>query len=964
MKKTLLFLTLSLVFFWGYGQSIPSIGYSVEQGLPSSEAYDIFQDSKNRLWICTDNGVSLLDGENFENFGIRDGLPSNTIFSSFENKKDRIVWFITYGYGICYYDEESGKFKEPPFNHSLIKIFNKKFINSCKFDTLGNLWIAYDYHHYLMVRPNGKIEMFPSQEIAETGGCEILSINGIQLIRNLKGPVAGSVKKYFASKNGPNVLIKGSLTSNYTASDFVKNERGITVIANSKDLIILDKDLNSSLINLESDILALCIDLNNKLWIGTVKDGIYTLDLNKPGDTPENLEQFRSLSVSSIIQDKNHKIWFTTLNYGLYCMPNTGIRNFFPNQKIPLIYKDLNQISIVSQSDGIYTSDFNMKSFSKKIGKDEIKQIRKGPDQKLYFCKALYNSVIPENIDRNNISASSVEFMKSYFFVGGKTFLLKYDYKGRLKETHPVPSPIIKILRLNDQNILLACLNGLYIYNDPDKFIPVSTPEWIARTRINEIKIANDRIFVLTDGKGMLIYDNYHLDEFKHFTIENTSSTNCIHLSSDNILWLGTNEGLYRFKLHKKELVLECHYSISDGLPSNEINDISFVNKQLLVATNKGLSVFSSELDPNYNAYPLFLKYVTGNFLDTLFRGYSSNLNLKIPSDYRNLSFKFSSLGIRPNQQLVSLNYKLFYNGGTKFDWSSFQDRNVQFTNLQPGRYTLLIEHDNPLRKSKFISRINFEIEPKFHERVWVKILFWGIILSVTILLVRFLWLRKLSANEFRKRMALAEINSLRNQMNPHFIFNALNGIQNFIFENDQEKASRYLNKFSKLIRQSLEFSKLNFINIRQELEFINEYLKIEKMRFPEKFEFEIKVGPEIDMERSFIPPLLMQPLIENSIKHGFRELENSGRIDIELKLLDPNTLQYSIIDNGCGLNKLEKENPGYKTSLSLNILRERFELLKSQFKNNKLLGMEIKNRYYDQKYGTCIVLKLPLIYD
>ncbi len=234
-----------------------------------------------------------------------------------------------------------------------------------------------------------------------------------------------------------------------------------------------------------------------------------------------------------------------------------------------------------------------------------------------------------------------------------------------------------------------------------------------------------------------------------------------------------------------------------------------------------------------------------------------------------------------------------------------------------------------------------------------------GILVAVASLIGYLLYKRKRDAlaekniAEFNTKVAETELKALRSQMNPHFIFNSLNSISDYMSKNDVDTADEYLMKFAKLTRAILEGSEKKWITLEEDLELIKLYLEIEALRFKNKLDHSIKVDSEIDVENTLVPPLLLQPFIENSIWHGIAKKETKGNIDIEIKLEDK-MLVCRVDDDGVGRKKvvghhLEKESMGIK------ITKNRLDVI-SQL--NKMKGsIDI----FDKKQGLRVELKLPL---
>lgn len=945
------------------GQKLPLKHYSTDNGLPSSETYSIFQDSKFRYWICTDNGISMFNGRSFTNFSIKDGLPTNTIFSSFENKKDGRIWFITYGFGVCYYDESKNKFSSPKFNDSLIKILNKKFINSCQFDEKGNLWITYQVIELLKIDCEGNISIFERKQAPLNVGFELQDQSNILIVRGRYDTITHL--QYPTPKYSDNIIIVYGTSKIYSgAPKVIKYEKSKYVISYLDELFFIN-DLDKVVIKkMPSPILSLLKDYDNNLWIATQKNGIFIVTNSNFRSLPVNIKEFNDKSVSSLFQDVNGKIWFTTLTEGIFEIPNFSIKNFLNTHKVQKIFNKDNKTILITPLNKIHFSQNGESVLEHLDSKSEIKDIKLGPDNKIYVWKSMLYTKPPTKLDLEKIPFGPFEFLDKIIFFGGKNKYVVYDTKHNFKFTKPTPSPILKLCRIDGTRLLVGCLNGLFLFSN-DTFIRVSGPSWLSDTRINELVKHGNDIYVLTDGKGILIYRDGTIIQPNLNNGAVLNSSNCLQFESNSLFWVGTNEGLFKAKLKSKNAIeIIQKLTINDGLPSNEINDIKIVDTKLYVATNNGLSVFDFNIKTTNRITPLFLDLLLGNFKDTLFNGYSRNVKLDLPKEWRNLYLKFSTNYDNTNKILGQISYRLIRNKAIINNWTNISDNNVQFTNLEPGNYKFQFRITDPILKEQYNSVATFTIQPYYYERFWVKVSFYVLLLALVILIVWMAFKKIKFDSEIKRKMISAEISSLRNQMNPHFIFNALNSIQYYIFENDEEQASKFLTKFSKLIRKSLEFSKLNFISIKAEIDFLNEYLEIEKVRFKNKFNYEINVDTEIEQDICKIPPLLMQPLIENSIKHGFSGATKNCMIWIKIRLEGEDTIVYSVRDNGKGIKTGKVNDPDYKTSLSHEILKERFVLLKNDFGKNSLLGMTINNHIFEGKYGTEIILKLPLKYD
>ena len=213
----------------------------------------------------------------------------------------------------------------------------------------------------------------------------------------------------------------------------------------------------------------------------------------------------------------------------------------------------------------------------------------------------------------------------------------------------------------------------------------------------------------------------------------------------------------------------------------------------------------------------------------------------------------------------------------------------------------------------------------------------------------------------------ISELNqtNLRQQMNPHFIFNTLNSIQYYVFQNDKIASNNYMTKFASLIRKTLENSQHTAITIKEELDTLHLYLELEALRFKEKFNWEIRVDDEIDTLVYKIPTMLIQPYVENAITHGLMHKENGkGYIKVELELQTDQIL-CTIEDNGIGRAKaleIKQQKNGNHISMGTTITESRLKLV------NDLYGQSMKVVYTDlvdeagQAAGTRVQINIPII--
>jgi Histidine kinase len=208
------------------------------------------------------------------------------------------------------------------------------------------------------------------------------------------------------------------------------------------------------------------------------------------------------------------------------------------------------------------------------------------------------------------------------------------------------------------------------------------------------------------------------------------------------------------------------------------------------------------------------------------------------------------------------------------------------------------------------------------------------------------------------------ELKALRSQMNPHFIFNALNSIKSFTLNNDAESANFYLTKFSKLIRQVLDNSRNERISLKNELETLTLYLDMEKLRVGDKFDYEIVVDEDVETDFVEIPPLLVQPYVENAIWHGLMHKEEKGLVKITVEAHNLATLRITITDNGIGRQKsteIKSKTGSSHKSFGLKITQERLDVIKKLYNINATVSFEDLKNQQNEAIGTKVLIKIPI---
>jgi hypothetical protein len=345
---------------------------------------------------------------------------------------------------------------------------------------------------------------------------------------------------------------------------------------------------------------------------------------------------------------------------------------------------------------------------------------------------------------------------------------------------------------------------------------------------------------------------------------------------------------------------------------------------------------------------------------EQVFRG---DDKLLLDDNTRNISFAYALLSFSEPEK-IRYQYMLegYDNGWIEAGSRTF----VQYTNLRGGRYTFKVQAFDALER-RYELGVPFRILIPFYRTAWFIILCIGGLASI-IALAFWLRIRQVRHEErlkasFERQLAKVEMEALRSQMNPHFLFNALNSLKDLIIRNDPQAASNYLGRLSRLIRLILENSKEQMITLAQELEAVNLYVEVERQRFDNRFAYRLEVNSGLDPKDVMIPPMLIQPYVENAIWHGLMHRAGEGLLQISVRSSD-GRLICVVEDDGVGRVKAAEQrsrSAGGKKSYGMAITRDRVALVKELY--NIEAQVDVQDLVNDgEGVGTKVVLTLPLL--
>ncbi|HAW53183.1 MAG TPA: hypothetical protein DCX54_12795, partial [Flavobacteriales bacterium] len=335
----------------------------------------------------------------------------------------------------------------------------------------------------------------------------------------------------------------------------------------------------------------------------------------------------------------------------------------------------------------------------------------------------------------------------------------------------------------------------------------------------------------------------------------------------------------------------------------------------------------------------------------------------QLPYDQNFIELEFIGL-INNRPEAVQFKHKL---NGLDTAWIYTSNNKAVYQALSPGTYTLNVYAQSKQGSwSELPANLTIIIsEPFWKTRSFIALISVGLVFLVLLIVLILEQLKRrnrMREQEFKKQVLQSELQALRAQMNPHFTFNTLSSIQNYISRNDADNASKYLSKFAKLMRTIMENASQTHVPLEDELSALALYLELESLRLREKFKYEIHVDPGIDQQYVSIPSMLIQPYVENAIWHGITNKEGKGHVKIEV-VQNGSFLKCIVEDDGIGRKAAMKisERKRKHISQGMSITRDRLELMNSLNKSKLNVDITDKVDENNQAIGTRVEIFIPI---
>jgi len=962
IKKIIILLLVSLQTVLFSQQNY--VHYTVKDGLPQMQCMSLFQDSKGYLWIATKGGVSKYDGVHFKNYTQKDGLPSNYIFEINEDTNGVIYAFTRHGVASLQGDKFTSYISKTPLhlenaatnfvidkhnkiwffeskNQQLIQFYKGvyKVVFSAAKNELSKITnLSYDVKNDLLYF-KGSINLKETVYFSlQTKSLEIQRHNTSLSAIFHKEKVVVSSKKitkkktshffYQLQKNDTLPLFKTTISyknlTRFNDSTLVFTTNNITQKMPLYYVINGKLQENPNYYTQINDVLQ---DSEQNTWIASEK-GLYKVTPFTNYAAKSNMPDY----VWSITEDASKKVWFSAYaNNYLYYSENGEIKKYSKKIEGSGLFlgalKTADNNLVFSHRNGLVYfngQDFNTKKLPKNavsfsLFEDlETLQLYVGTNEGLLTIKDSKQTV-NRNFSRSKIGTvlQMAKNKKGEIWYVTKKHFGKIATESIIKNNQIIGATSL-LFDFND-NLWIGAENGLFFY-DYKKITRIEYPE--LSTMISSVVATDNTHFVYGGLRGVGVLDIQHFYKQYAITSENTSilAANFVNYYTQSHGFLG------------EEIAQNGIFKDSKGV--------------IWVPTNSNVVQFHPK-DLKTNTKPPFTHI-------TSFKSSSDHINWHFLKDsipqlkYNQKNIRFDFIGISHTApDMVA--YKFRLKGYADLWRNETKEPYVTFTNLSPGAYTfeLLARNSNGIWNQKPIVK-KFTIVAAFWQTMWFKILFTLLFSYLLYVLIHYFYRRNRKKIELENELNRLQQQSIQSQLYPHLLFNAVSATGSVIYKENKEKAYDFVVKLSKFMRNALKDSQKLYKTIDEEMIFVESYLQIQKIRFAERFDYQITIDKNVDTSFK-IPQMLIQTYVENAVKHGLEPLKKGGLLQVSISE-EKNRIQITIEDNGIGIEKAKKSTLK-GTGAGLRIMNEIYEL--HNMKDESTISYTLIDLYALGKKGT-----------
>ncbi len=942
-------------------QSYYAIQINKEKGLPANEVYDILQDTKGFIWIACDEGLVRYDGSNFKTFRNKD--QHYLAGSSIREDKLGRIWYENFDGHLYYTSGDS------------LKAFSEK-----------HTYVYYPFaliNQYLFRAENRAIQIY---DVANFKLQKSFPVTDSMLLYT-----ATDADNFYALTNKHLIKINARLEEQSLLLESLKSSDFNWVFAdggrvflgsmwnNVQHIYVLDSNLNfvHSLIIPEQHVALQCAFIDDNYWVQTPQ-GVYKFDQN--GHFKEKL--FSEISISKVLKDRQSNYWFASNKSGIQIVPNFSDRFFsVPNFLPKSLFLFQNDFFFIDEKGRFWSSDTNFKSFRFTF-QDALKTpiraafldrennilayVSKGASfsQLPSYHHTLHTAVALKSMavvdEKYWAIATNAEYalMRIPFKNGASLSsewdsLFHHNSKVSTVDAAKLSKDIVRgrciVFDKNEQTIYASGNSGLYSFqkNKTTELLDKGKPFYA-----KELFVFDGALYAI-NTRGVF----YKIHKDKDFELLSDSFNIDVPIRMakqfDQDLLLVTDAYVYHYSFVKNSIEV-----INISINTREINDLFWNDTTLVIATDNGIIRKEYFKQNNVDFVPELV--LDKALVDDIAFDYTEKIIIPGKESKMQIFYAVPEFGNVQKQQLY---YRI-----DEGEWRAAPENanTLELLSLPDGKHKLSFKL-NEVLQDVFI---DFEVLIPIWKRWW----FILSVLGITIAVSGFVYRKRI--NNLRKRIGLLEekvileqelgksiVKSVKAQMNPHFFYNALNTIQAYIYLNDKLNAGKYLSKFSALTRKILEMSEQESITLSEEISTLELYLELEKMRFEDELDIQINVAASIDTDFVKIPSMLIQPFVENAIKHGLLHKRNGTKM-IEIDFSYKNEmLQVRIADNGVGRVKAEEINRvknKHHNSFSTEANNKRIEVLNKHTKRK--IELEIIDEYdaNGEAKGTTVLVLIP----
>ncbi len=960
--RTFLFLLLCPLLICG--QEYSYTHYESKDGLAGSRVYCAVQDKEGFLWFATETGVSRFDGTHFRNFTREDGLPDNDVIQLFADSKGR-VWMAPFKKSVCYYYK--GKIYNSDNDPVLKKLHIQNTIVGFAEDTGGNILLQDMAHVIHIIKVNGNVSTILTNDGKPLGYVSLIA-----------GRKAGGFwvilyDSLYIYSNGRFTFSKTLRTRDihFTYTSF-KEER----------LMWLSTPYSVNAMSMQENkvfhypyhydggyVDGMVVDYSHIACC--TQDGALVYDLNYEESIQRHLPGIR---VNSMFKDSEGNWWFCTFGKGVYRLNSAVVLNarlagssgkqqnfqvlsFVPYKEWLLAATAMGVIYKLNPQTG------KLEGQATKHPQSHYTLLIVG-DNRVIMGASNFLAKLSAGLNDTTkvlytITAKGMCTYKDAILVATEKSVLVLDpvtFKIRDTIWHERTTCVFS----NNDTIYLGGLNGLHQIN-PDKKVQLldSTFKPLQNRIAAVCEDANHIIWVATAGEGLIGWRNGKL--IKHITQNNGLTSNiCRTLFYDNgQLWVGTEKGLNKVHVLQPGFPIE-KYTTSDGLSSDIIDAVYVNKKKVFVGTPDGLAFFDEDKMTSQSRCDLRMIDVTVG--DEIF--HPSRAPVAIPHERNSIRFNYVGISFKSNGD-IRYRYRLL---GLDSVWKETRETFLSYPTLPSGDYQLQLQAINKFDVYSQVLTAGFAIEKLLYEKTWFRLLIGLLFLAATGMLIWFIS-RRIRKRErektaISKRISELEQLSRKAQMNPHFIFNSLNSIQQYVMDADVAGANKFISGFSRLIRQTLDFSSKPEISLEEELDYLTNYLEIEKTRLENAFSYSVAIDKAVDPADHYIPPMILQPFVENSVRHGLRfRKDKAGAVFIMVKQEGDNLICI-LEDNGVGRKAAmhyKSISPINYQSKGLSLTADRIAMFNKEHEQKITMLIEDMEDELGNPLGTRVTIHFPV---